>query len=506
MKTTVLQLEPHDDPISVKDKMTWGKTERILLVWSESTKVLSRKVDLVLIQRYAVNMGVQLALVTGDSEARFYANKLGIPVFNTVREAQKKNWRAHRRSVDRSTYSRLSQQAERRDLSQLSQEKQSKQPGWIASPIIRLIFFTAGVMALFALAAVLAPGATIILTPEIKTQEMTVPIKVDPTSESIKLTGEIPARVRTVTVEGQKSTPVSGITELPDKPARGEIRIANLSENPVLIPTGLVVLNNAPNPVRFQTVTAGELTAGVGQTITLPIQALFPGVSGNLPENSLVAVEGSLGINVAVNNPLPTSGGTNRPSPVPTDADREKLLESLQSELEQTAREEIIAQLKNNDRLLTPKPASKRLLESAFIPVDNSPADQITLKTRIEYQFLIITSEDIQAFAQIVTTANIPAGYTLVPNTFELTGISVSSSDKTGLFLGRLSFRQLLQAQIEPQQVVNLIQALPIQVTVQKMNANLPLSRPAIIKMSPTWWPKMPLLPIRIRVEIQPVS
>ena len=51
MKTHVIQLEPHDDVISIRDKMSWAKTGRILLVFP--TRVRSRflTLDLRLLQR-----------------------------------------------------------------------------------------------------------------------------------------------------------------------------------------------------------------------------------------------------------------------------------------------------------------------------------------------------------------------------------------------------------------------------------------------------------------------
>ena len=88
MKTHLIFLEPFDDIISLRDKMQWGKSSRILIVWPRSrTPLLNRRLDVLLMQRQADSLGAQLAFVTKDSQARYYARELEIPVFANARQA-----------------------------------------------------------------------------------------------------------------------------------------------------------------------------------------------------------------------------------------------------------------------------------------------------------------------------------------------------------------------------------------------------------------------------------
>ena len=64
MKTHVIQLEPHDDVISIRDKMSWAKTGRILLVFPARVRSRFLTLDLRLLQRQAESLGAQLAVVT----------------------------------------------------------------------------------------------------------------------------------------------------------------------------------------------------------------------------------------------------------------------------------------------------------------------------------------------------------------------------------------------------------------------------------------------------------
>ncbi|MFN8387812.1 MAG: hypothetical protein U0X92_15525, partial [Anaerolineales bacterium] len=60
MKTKIITLESHDDLISVRDRMSWAKTPRILLVAPKFEKIALRQVDLKVLQRHASSLGAQL--------------------------------------------------------------------------------------------------------------------------------------------------------------------------------------------------------------------------------------------------------------------------------------------------------------------------------------------------------------------------------------------------------------------------------------------------------------
>ena len=66
MKTKIISLESHDDLISVRDKFSWAKTPRILLVWPKYEKITLRLLDMKVLQRHADSLGAQLGLVTGQ--------------------------------------------------------------------------------------------------------------------------------------------------------------------------------------------------------------------------------------------------------------------------------------------------------------------------------------------------------------------------------------------------------------------------------------------------------
>src|SRR3972149_811331 len=89
MKTQIITLESHDDLISVRDRLSWAKTPRVLLVWPRYEQVTLRALDLKVLQRHADSLGAQLGLVTRRVPVQREAEALGIPVFESTTAAQK---------------------------------------------------------------------------------------------------------------------------------------------------------------------------------------------------------------------------------------------------------------------------------------------------------------------------------------------------------------------------------------------------------------------------------
>ena len=101
MKTQIIQLEAHDDHISIRDKMNWSKTPRILLVLPRRRRFDINTLDLKLLQRHARNMGAALGLVTKSAKVIRSAAVLGIPVFADNLEAQREAWTSMPRASHR---------------------------------------------------------------------------------------------------------------------------------------------------------------------------------------------------------------------------------------------------------------------------------------------------------------------------------------------------------------------------------------------------------------------
>src|SRR4026209_751844 len=132
MKTQIITLESHDDLISVRDRLSWAKTPRILLVWPKYEKVTLRQVDLNVLQRHASSLGAQLGLVTRARQVRADAEALGLPVFESTGQAQKVAWPKMKRR-------KWSHRAPDRSLREQREQAQVKEEAWRAHPVTRIV-------------------------------------------------------------------------------------------------------------------------------------------------------------------------------------------------------------------------------------------------------------------------------------------------------------------------------------------------------------------------------
>ena len=203
MKTQIITLESHDDLISVRDRMSWAKTPRILLVWPKYEKVTLRQVDLKVLQRHASSLGAQLGLVTRARRVRADAEALRIPVFESTGQAQRLAWPKPRRR-------KWIQRPPRKDLRETREQVFVKEEGWRIHPAARVGAFLLGVSSVLVLVALFIPRAQVTLHPQSKMQSLVLPVIAGPSVESVFITGSIPAHEKRVIVEGTQNVVVTG--------------------------------------------------------------------------------------------------------------------------------------------------------------------------------------------------------------------------------------------------------------------------------------------------------
>jgi len=507
VKTQIIHLEPHDDIISTRDKMGWGKTRRILLVWPSRGRILTRRLDLQLLLRQAQTAGGQLALITTDLDVLYNAHQLGVPVFDSTRQAQETRWRNPRRRrswrLKRDNKKTKSHSAEGEELLEEPVSLRNTRPQTTAPPIhsaVRLAIFTIGVLAFLSIASVLIPSAEIALTPHVKVQEITINVTASNTANRVYISGLVPIHSVSVIVEGQDNLESTGTIFIPERAARGEVRFTNLTNQAMTIPAGTVV-STPGSELRFATDRDGTVPAGTGQNLTLPVTALHSGSGAKLAVNRITAIEGPLGISLTVTNPSPTIGGSDLPSPAPSESDRNQLATQLESDLQQSAISEIEESLAPDDLLLTPIPTLMRTLEKKFVPTDDEPASVLTLNLQLEFNAQVASGDDLKYLAISILNANLPPGYISIPDTLEIEHLSIPTFDETANLKWKLTARQKIQAQPSEIQASQLTLGLTPSQAGERLSNDLPLAAPPVIFLTPSWWPRLPIIPLRISVD-----
>jgi hypothetical protein len=502
MKTQIIQLESHDDVISIRDKMGWSQTSRILLVWPEKGKILNRRLDLVVLVRHSRSLGSQLALVTDDPEVKYNAQDLGIPVFKGTRQAQVTHWRTpyHLRS-------RNLRQNPPPDWEALKEKKLPEKNSWADNRIVYWLAFSSSIVALLALAAFILPGASIDLVPKTQVQEISLPVKASEEFTSVNLSGSLPAHWTTILVEGRSTITSTGTVNVPISPAAGNVRFTNLTEGAVSVPIGTLISTLDTEPIWFTTIKEGKVPAGIGKTASLPIQAVQPGTSGNLAAGKIQAISGPLGLQLSVTNLAPTRNGVDKPAPAPSADDRARIYNQLLASLQKTALQELTDRYQGgaaeNGIPIIPSLRLASIIEKSYTPEENTPAEQLQLNLRLEFEALEVPSQALQQLVTPLLDASLPDHYAALPGTLNITALDEPVLDEKNVTHWTLAAQRKIQAIISPDETVQLAKGLPIADARQRLSDHLAISQKPQIVPVPSWWPYTPFLSPRINVNIE---
>jgi hypothetical protein len=506
MKTHLLVLESHDDLISVKDKMSWAKTPRILLIWPKGERIALRPLDLKMLQRQARSLGAALGLVARDPRIRRAAAALGLPVFASPRAAQADLWPVPKLPKRQRTAKLRKSPA---DLRALRDESRPAQARWQAHPLVRVGFFALGVLAVLTLAALFLPHAEITLSPESKIQGLTIPVAADPALKLVYITGNIPARATTLENAGSQQIPSTGAAPVPESEAKGVARFRNLTSSKIQIPLGTVVQTLGASSIRFATTQEAEAAAGVGKTVDVPIEALGAGAGGNLEVDLIQAVEGPLGLSLSVTNPAPTSGGTSGQAAAPSPADRERLRRALMETLRAQARLEMLASLPPGSLIFPDTLKDMIVLEEVYDPPAGEMGASLSLTMRVKFAAQYASGNDLSELTTLSLAAALEDGFSAAPAeyskseplTFRPVGIPVT--DESGRTIFQLQVERRIRRAVDARRVLSLAQGRRVESALARLNEAFAFSSPPQIKMSPAWWPWLPLAPFRMDVVIR---
>ena len=478
--------------------MDWTQAPRVLLVWPDRGRLLSNRLDLVLLERYCSAHGSQLAIMTKDPQIRFHAEQAGIPVFQSRESAQLQPWRKSFREFRRRDLEE--QAAGPREVDLFTKEGSSQRKE--ISIWGRITIFTLGVLGVLSIAGMLLPSAEVSIREEETWRELVIPVQVDPDLEEINFSGILPAREVIVLLEEQASRSATGQISIPEKYSQGEVIFSNLDENPTLIPKDTILSTAGEDPILFMTLKPGETPAGQGEEIAIMIQALEPGSSGNVDSSSITRINQDFGADLSVYNPESTSGGSDVLIPAPSQEDREVLSLSLQEDLEILALEKIRQQLSDGDILLSPTPYLIETIEETYLPVEGSSGDTLILTRRVRFGMLFVSGEDLRTLA--INTVNaqyrgneleaIQNSISVVPQT-----IPTLSSDPTQEW--GLKIRWIEKRIIDNTEIIQLVLGKKPTEAKDLIQEFLDFSDPPVIRLKPEWWFRLPVLPFRININ-----
>jgi hypothetical protein len=108
---------------------------------------------------------------------------------------------------------------------------------------------------------------------------------------------------------------------------------------------------------------------------------------------------------------------------------------------------------------------------------------------------------DVTSLASMAMDENLPAGFE--PGSGGLTTATSGSpvTDADGITYWKILAQRLLRARIDPVETMKLIQGHSLAFAVRQLPTSFRLATKPIIKVTPAWWPWLPVFPFRIAVS-----
>lgn len=498
MKTHLLQLNSFDDCFSIIDNMNWSKANRILIVWPDKGTISLNEKDLLLLLRKAESLGSQLAIVSDEKKIIEISKFAGIQVFGSIPEANKKPWRRSKKIRRKISEEKQEQRLTRfKYLSQINKRKPT-----VSNRFIRILFFLLGCFSVLALITFFIPSAIVEVKTIIKPVEIELDIWTNPEIKSSNVSGAIPLeivyKVKTDTYQGNST----GTIRIPSSFATGNLKFRNLTDRRMTIPEGTIVRTSSEPSVRFKTLNSLTLSGVINSEAQVQAISLEGGVIGNVPPLAINAIEGLIGGNIVVENPDEFRGGSETKTLSPSDFD----FETAKSALIEKMKKELIDEIKmeHPEGYLFPIDSLKlsKIIYEKKIPDLNVPGESYQYQLSCEFSVWMIKQENLNIILNNVMNANLPVGYTRIPDSMSTEIITQPVFDNNGYMRWKIDATELIKPIVETDQIKNLISGKSIDSAISILDQREYLDKQSEITISPNFLKRLPFIPFRIKVII----
>ncbi len=505
----LLQLEPDDDAASLRDRLTFVKARFVLLVWPDAGTVLQRKLDLLLVQRQAQRLGIALALVTTDRVVMGNAEDLNISVFDSVDLARHGRWKKPRSKVFIPQRDLEAQLALAEEVLRQREAMMLTPAQWRRRRIVRWTVFGAALAALLACVYLIAPSATVTVTPATDQIFVRVPVVADPELTDIDVEGaRVPSSVIALEATARVTVQTSERESVGASLAQGMVVFGNTTDQPVFLPLGTVVATGGVIPVRFETTAETTLPAGANSTVQVPVRATADdaGADGNVGPGEIVAVEADFADRVTVSNPNATYGGATQERGIVTQADYDRLLVLGGQQVLQNARDTLLHQLTGEQFLV---PGSMQIVDertewtvySAYV---GDAADSVSLDLRAGVQAVVVDEQQARQVAYAGLAPYIQPGLEVSPDALTITRGDIEQIDRDGRVTFQMVVDGKLAVALDADAVRERVAGVSVTEAQRRLDREFVLdpAHPPQIDTWPGWWNRLPVLPVRITVKV----
>jgi hypothetical protein len=470
MKEQILALEATDDLHTVRDKITRAQAGRLVVIWSALEQPLRRRLDLVLMKRWAAIAGAELAIVSTDEEIRRLAHRTGISCHPNLTASALAGLSTRSGPAQRgNSFLRV-----RRPPDPLPPGRRSRP----IPPALRIGLFSAAILSIAVLFLLLLPSARVrVVFPSRRLESSAA---VDPSMcDKVALQLSIADRRET-----------TGRILAPTAYAKGTVILTNISSRLLNLSAGLRIASE--NGIVFETLDG--LILPPGKSLTAAVRAVAPGPSANLATGRLNRVLGPLALSLEATNPEAASGGAEAWRNSVSTADGDALRNGLSSRVRTEAFNGFLNLIYGNRVLVEDS------LHIEFDPQDapdlpvNTPADSVGMTMHAAASMTACPSEGIPLLAEQSLGAHLQPGEILLRENLHWRlienpegGVDLAASGVAAMISDRNAMAMALRLQT------------PVRAASILLNRFHAVAVPTV-DLRPDWIPWLPLFPYQIEI------
>jgi hypothetical protein len=507
-----IQLEPNDDLAHVRDRLSFIRGKRVLLVWPEDGTAFTRKLDLVLIQREARRRAIQLALVTHDPQVIQHARELEISAFRNVGESERARWRRGRTKVFLPRHHKPPDEPDPQDLLPIASRVRGKRralKGW-QRLLLQAVALLVVATVMTVTAWLVLPSAEVVITLVPQEVQLQTTLTADPNVTDIDVeNGIMPSTVLRAEVQTVATIATSGTRSLGDDFAIGTVVFTNLTAGAVEVPANTTLSTSAGTPILFKTIAPVTVPAGVGERAEVGIEALASssGRAGNVEAGLINTVVGALAERVSVRNLAPTTGGASREVAVVTAQDRERLLAIVRGQLQAVAYDEMLTTLSDSQTIVieTVRIAEERNDWTLFSHAEGEATDTLTLSMKAVVTALTLDERFGRQIVFAQLSAQKPVGKVLQAETFVYTQGAVSEITPQNRVTFSAEGRVMAQTQVMTQNLLERVAGRPYEEALRLVRdyGRLAPQDSVSITLDPPDRDALPPLMVRISLRVE---
>jgi len=517
----ILEVNPDATLDMVRRQLTQWQRTRVALLLPDGWSELDNAARVRLVQRQAQIQRCHVGLITRDPAIRQAANQVGVPTFLHPDEALRDNWRMDpllplinphrperslpapprwRRNEIVAQVTNPTNYLARQQRIKAEAKYRQPAPGWV-----RWLGNAAGGLLIIALLAAFVvyviPAATITLSPGREPISLTVPLTANPFLEEADLEfNQLPARLIERDIDATGSLRTTGTRQKATNLARGTVTFSNLGNEPVFVPSGTLLSTVTGTAVNFRTTNDLQVPGGVGQRADVGIEAVDPGIQGNVRANTITSINGGLRLRVGVTNQGGTSGGGAALVAIVTQEDRDNLYAQVLADADAKAYN-ALQELLEPGEWLSPETIQNISSNTTYSAFNDEEADVLELRLQLQVRGIAVDQAILRDALLQTTQAAIPAQAKLVADS-----IAAERAPGVDFAQGTVQFTMTVRGEyvipIDPNEVRSTIAGLTPDAAIAAVQQRWPLEAPPQIYRDPEWFATLPAIGKRIQVRI----